>query len=86
MVKWFAYLVNEPSLGLYYIQMHFRESLTLMVENKVKIFILFSIRIYIFLQTIIFENSTQIKESNTKINQKIGKYQDFYSWNAKGIR
>lgn len=35
-VKWFVYLANEPSLGLFYIQMHLKESLVDVVDNKVK--------------------------------------------------
>lgn len=33
--KWFLYVVQEPSLGLYYVQNHFKDSLDKTIENKV---------------------------------------------------
>ena len=34
--KWFLYIVNEPSLGLFYIQTHFMSYIEKLIEEKVK--------------------------------------------------
>eukprot|EP00828_Plagiopyla_frontata_P016498 TRINITY_DN2166_c0_g1_i1.p2 TRINITY_DN2166_c0_g1~~TRINITY_DN2166_c0_g1_i1.p2 ORF type:complete len:118 (-),score=12.21 TRINITY_DN2166_c0_g1_i1:196-549(-) len=33
-IKWFLFLLNEPSLGLYYIQQHFKDSLSMILEEQ----------------------------------------------------
>lgn len=52
-VKWFVYLANEPSLGLFYIQMHLKESLIDVVDNKVMLICLKYFKNFDFLVVII---------------------------------